>query len=616
MAWAPFSRLTIWCTSKPTVPSPNPPIAPSAPPKFWQPAGLIETGDSQRAAGWVWPAVALVFLILLVIRITSPSDLMDNEQMRQASYIMDEVQNHHWLFQYDLSNEVSSKPPMFTWLAGPPTILIGRPEPWAMRGVAAIATALCVWLTAKTAKKYWGARAAFLSVAGYLMSTPTGRQIWLGRMDALFPLTIALGAFAAFRSWETGKGWLWFWLAGAAATLTKSPLGLIIAAAGLAAVLFRRKSEPKTPLRGRQWPGILLFVVITLGWFLASIWSMGTAVYHKLIIEELLPQSIDPSDAYPGARFYVSPILFMSIFFPWAVFTCFNCARIWFFPDPREGNRRMERFLACWLWIGMLPFCLAPHQRADLLFPLIVPAAILSGSQLAAWLEPFGNKIFAAFASVACVIGLGLLTYKYQVLARKKDYVQYTAYVAQFADEIQQKVGANFPITHVDDPFALSIDLNTARPFYYGPTRDTTGVFDDNMVMTYDYDAAAALLQSDGEVFLAVDRIDAIYKRVGRGVHVYQAAAISPQSAVRIYILSNRPTLAAEDHQVCGIGPLKIDTQGLRWIHASAVDFVFGGAGTASFTNNDTESRKIFVQINSKSWQTVTIPPQQTQIVH
>jgi 4-amino-4-deoxy-L-arabinose transferase-like glycosyltransferase len=593
---------------------PDPQIAPHAPPKFWRPAGLLEADHANHSDRWIWPAVSIVFLILLTIRITSPSDLMDNEQMRQASYIMDEVQNHHWLFQYDLSNEVSSKPPMFTWLAGPPTILIGRPEPWAMRGIAAIATALCVWLIAKTAKKYWGARAAFLSVAGYLMSTPTGRQIWLGRMDALFPLTIALGAFAAFRAWKTGKGWTWFWLAGAAATLTKSPLGVIIAGAGLTAVFFTRKTEPKTPLRGKQWPGIALFVCITLGWFLASIWSMGTAVYHKLIIEELLPQSIDPSDAYPGARFYVSPILFMSIFFPWAVFTCFNCVRIWFFPDSRPENRRMERFLACWLWIGMLPFCMAPHQRADLLFPLIIPAAILAGSQLAAWLEPFGNRIFTAFAIIACAIGLGLQTYKYQVLSRKKDYVQYTAYVAQFANEIQQKVGANFPITHVDDPFALSIDLNTARPFYYGPTRDTTGVFDDNMVMTYDYDAAAALLQSDGEVFLAVDRVDAIYKRVAPEVHVYQVAVISPRSPVRIYILSNRPTLAAEDHQVCGIGPLKIDTQGLRWIHASAVDFVFGGAGTASFTNDDSSAKTVSVRIGAEPEQSVTIKPKQTQI--
>jgi 4-amino-4-deoxy-L-arabinose transferase-like glycosyltransferase len=572
--------------------------------------------EIERPARWLGPLVCLVFAALLIIRITSPSDLMDNEQMRQASYIMDEVQNHHWLFQYDLSNEVSSKPPMFTWLAGPPTMLIGRPEPWAMRGVAAIATLLVVWLIVKTTKKYWGAKAAFLSVVAYLLTTPTGRQIWLGRMDALFPLTIALGALAAFRSWETGRGWIWFWLAGAAATLTKSPLGVIIAAAGLTAVFFRRKSEPKIPLRGKQIPGIVLFVAITLGWFLASIYFMGTAVYHKLIIEELLPQSIDPSDAYPGARFYVSPILFMSIFFPWAVFTCFNCVRIWFFPDPRDEQRRMERFLACWLWIGMLPFCLAPHQRADLLFPLIVPAAILAGSQLAAWLEPLGDKMFVAFGAVACAVGLGLLTYKYQVLVRKKDAVIWTAYVEQFAEQLQQRVGANFPLTHVDDPFALSIYLNTARPFYYGPTRDTTGVFDDNMVMTYDYDAAAALLQSDGEVNLAVDRIDAIYKRVPKNFTIYQVAQIAPQSPVRLYILSNRPTLATADHLTCGIGPLKIDTQGLQWIYASGVDFIFGGSGTVSFTNNETTPRTISVKIGDQAQQTVTIAPGQTQIIH
>jgi hypothetical protein len=43
-----------------------------------------------------------------------------------------------------------------------------------------------------------------------------------------FAFTVSMAAFLAFRAWNTGRGWIWFWLAAAISTLTKGPLGLLL----------------------------------------------------------------------------------------------------------------------------------------------------------------------------------------------------------------------------------------------------------------------------------------------------------------------------------------------------------------------------------------------------
>src|SRR5439155_1467719 len=76
----------------------------------------------------------------------------------------------------------------------------------------------------------------------YLLSDVGARQVATARWDGLFALTVTIAALAAFAAWSAGRGWTWFWLAAAVSALTKGPLGVLLAAFGLVAVVWERRS--------------------------------------------------------------------------------------------------------------------------------------------------------------------------------------------------------------------------------------------------------------------------------------------------------------------------------------------------------------------------------------
>ena len=70
--------------------------------------------------------IFIAWLAFFLLRLGGPPDLRDFDQERPASYIMDVVQNGNWMCQRDFQNAVSSKPPLYTWLAALTTIPLGR----------------------------------------------------------------------------------------------------------------------------------------------------------------------------------------------------------------------------------------------------------------------------------------------------------------------------------------------------------------------------------------------------------------------------------------------------------------------------------------------------------
>src|SRR3954452_631057 len=62
--------------------------------------------------------VLLLCLLVAAIRLAAPCELSDEyHQERAASYVMDILRHGNWLCQFGMYGEVTSKPPMFTWLA-------------------------------------------------------------------------------------------------------------------------------------------------------------------------------------------------------------------------------------------------------------------------------------------------------------------------------------------------------------------------------------------------------------------------------------------------------------------------------------------------------------------
>jgi len=517
--------------------------------------------------------VTLLGLIVAAIRIGGPPDLMDNEQQLQSAYVMDALQNGHWLCQRDETGSIESKPPVYTWLAALATLPVGKINRLSMCLPSVLGTIGVALLLQRFGAKYFGAEAGFLGAAVYLLSYCGGRQIGMERMDGLLPFTTTLTALAAFVAWRRGRGWIWFWLAAAISTLTKSPVALFVGPAGLVAMFWEPQFAPTSRRRGRLWAehasGVLLFLLLTVGWLAASCAVMGRPVFQKLIIDELFGQSLHAHKGrFPGELFFAPPFYLLTRFLPWSLLAGVNLWRSWRHPAEEAKQHVFQRFVACWLVIGLIPFCIFTHMRADLIAPIIPPAALLAGREVARLIQACADRWRAAILTSAVMLALLALAYKYDYAARNNTDVAMTLAIRNLAGSLQQKVGPDFPLTHVDDPYALQYYLNTMRP-------DAS------------YATAARLLGGDAAAYVVVCQPELLKLHDSPGGNrVYDLARTpSLQKQPRTHILSNRPTFQVGGSMAMAVGELQIRTDGLRWLHAAERDFTFAGIGSATFTN-------------------------------
>jgi 4-amino-4-deoxy-L-arabinose transferase-like glycosyltransferase len=308
----------------------------------------------------------------------------------------------------------------------------------------------------------------------------------LARTDAVFAFTVTATAFAAFKAWEREGGWVWFWLLAAAATLAKGPLGLVLGAGGLLAGVWEKKSGHPAPVRGNHLPGIGLFLVIVGGWFALAYLQDGQALIDKMLGKELAGHVLKSKRAsFPGMLFYQPPLYYLSRAAPWSLLAFYGFWRLCRQPATDAWQRRFERFLFCWFALGMLIFCLAPHQRADLLWPLMPAGALLAGRELDRLGSRMEPRRFQRAMTVAVLVGLVAFAVNYFGLNARQPIVRKTIALRELAREIETRAGRGFPLTFVDTRMTLQVYLNVMRP-------------------NVSYERAAELLRGPEPVFVAV----------------------------------------------------------------------------------------------------------------
>jgi 4-amino-4-deoxy-L-arabinose transferase-like glycosyltransferase len=495
------------------------------------------------AAAWTLPLV--LTLALFAVRVTGPSNLLDNDQERPAAYVLDAVRHGHWWCQFDWTGDVMSKPPLFTWLAALATLPAGQANLVSLYFPCLAAMALTVGLLFRFGRDGFGWRAGFLAALAYLASPAAVKHIALARTDALFAATIALAALLGFRAWSRGRGWLWFWVAAALATLTKGPLGVVLAAVGLLAMpwegwTLRRSqgagaTDPRSnPAPRRRWPsalaaqgfGVLVFFLITGGWFWLAYQQVGQPFIDKVIGRELVGHVVSDQHGAFGVGFVKAPLYWLSRFLPWSLLAVVGLWRVWKHPATSPAERRFERFLACWILGGLLVFSLATHQRGDLPLPLHAPAALLAGRELARWLEGWtaGQLVGRSVSVVVAALALYTL-YLHTAFARTWEVRQSEA-VETFARQLRQEPSLP-PLLHVDSPYALQFHLNT-------------------MDRRVKIEAAAAELQSGSPRVVAVKEGARLRALVGDATPLYDwGTCPGSQENTVITLIANRPRRAA-----------------------------------------------------------------------
>ncbi len=394
----------------------------------------------------------------------------------------------------------------------------------------------------------------------------------------MFAFFVTAAALTGYRAWSAGRGWGWFWLLAAAASLTKGPLGLVLAAGGLVAAGWEWRSGPPARLRGLHWSGPLLWLGLVGGWFALAYAAVGDELIRKMVMHELAGHvtGTDAGGLKPFSQPFHAWLYFLSRYLPWSVFACVGFWRVWRHPAGSEEERRFERFLFCWFWLGLLLFTLAPHKRPDLLLPLVPAAALLAGRELARLLARVRPvRIWRATIVGSVTILAAMFAYTRWEGTWNSSMAEARAMEAM-AQWWKAQAPADLPLTFADPLMTLQFHLDRHQ-FHTSPAE------------------AAKLLQGEGACFVAVKDLGALRRCLPAGFGLYELAHQPADGKPCVGLVSNRPTLAVPSSVSVGIGLFAVRLHGFELVRASWNDLVLQSLRSrATATIRDTSLQPVW----------------------
>jgi len=363
---------------------------------------------------WAWLLPLLALAAVFALRLAGPPDFLDKDQPRPIEYIVDAAVDGNWTVQRDASGGVTSKPPLYTWLAAGTTLAFGGNR-YALYLPCAAAMAMVALIAALLARQRLGWSAGLAAGMVVALAFDTQKAICLARTDAVFTACVAAAAWIALRSWESGRGWIVFWLVCAVVCLAKTPVGVLFAAGGLLAACWRHE-RPRFALGGSGWQhavGFPLMLTLGAGWLLLAIDALGMPVIDRLIGRELVGHITANDKGSSWLKTFLQPLLwYAALFLPWSLLIAAAVWRLARHPPAAPRRRRFLRFMACWLGFGLLLLVLSPHKRMVLALPMLLPGAVLAGSEAGRWLTRYGcGRQVALWTGITAVMLAGLAIY-------------------------------------------------------------------------------------------------------------------------------------------------------------------------------------------------------------
>lgn len=504
-----------------------------------------------------------IWVVIFAITLTGLPDL-DNNEDRVGAYVLDAVNHGHWMIQKDLTGDLASKPPMLTWLIGLTTLATGNLSRFSAYLPTALATLAIALVIFAVGWKRMGGLAGFLGGLAYLLSGVTDSQMTTARYDGLFALPVLLAGLAAHRAWVQGRGWTWFWLAAAAATLVKGPLGLLLGLGGLMALVWEWRSGDARRPRGNHLPGIVLYFLICGGWFGLAYLQAGQPLIDKMIFNELVGHSVASDEGAVGTKFYEPLLNLFAKFLPWSLPGALAFWRVWKSPSPDAELRRFERFLVCWIIVGLIAFSISSHQRSRLILPLVPPLALLAGHETARWVSRWRFTTLRNSVAGLTVFALGgLALQRHVLLARDKNSREALA-LYEMAGSIRARVGSSFPLTHLHTASAIQFCLGSYRPFVTE-------------------EEAADLLRGESAAFVVVEDLQALREELGaetEPLHILMERKTGEERFLRI--VSNHPRLEWAGSVEALFGSLRVRMEGARLVRqkGNRFDIEFSPAET------------------------------------
>ena len=136
-----------------------------------------------------------LFVLLVVVRVSSPVDFFEGDQQKQVGYIMDILHNGNWSVQYEVNGEIATKPPLYSWLAAMVAIITGTTAPWVMKLPSLLAGTGLLVLVFLIAERLFNKDTAFWAVVALMASHHFIKLIWFARTDMLMVFSLYLAVY-------------------------------------------------------------------------------------------------------------------------------------------------------------------------------------------------------------------------------------------------------------------------------------------------------------------------------------------------------------------------------------------------------------------------------------
>jgi len=335
---------------------------------------------------WAQIFVLLGFCFFLYFLNLSQWDLWNPDEPRYAQVAREMVEEGDWILMHFNGKIYPDKPPLFFWLIVLSTYLWQGFSSFSVRFPAALFGTFTVLLTFLLGKNLYSTRTGFFS--GLILATSLEFAYLSTRANIDTTLTFfTTASLLCFFEWyqyhreeggkqKSTKGLLiyGFYIGMALGTLTKGPVGFIIPL--LISLIYLLIQKDWKGMRGMKLlPGMILFLVIVLSWYLPAVLKGGRDYLNVTLFKHTI-------DRYSTGWSHVKPIYYYLYnfpvdFLPWIFFL--PAAMVYGYSREAIGKRREFIFLLAWFFVIFLFFSLSKGKRSLYLLPLYPAVSIMIG---------------------------------------------------------------------------------------------------------------------------------------------------------------------------------------------------------------------------------------------
>ncbi len=347
--------------------------------------------------------------------------LVGADEPRYAQIAREMLQRGDWVTPILYGHPWLEKPPLYYWTAMLTYKATGGVSDWAARMPSSILCSLMIFFIYVWARHF--RRGMQLDAA--LITAASALLIGFGRSASTdMPLTAMFtAAMLCWYGWYSNqnRGWLLgFYLFAGLGTLAKGPVAILLAGS-IIAIFAGLRRDPRLILR-TLWPaGILLYLAVTLPWFVA-VQRANPEFFHIFFVQHNLERYTTDLYRHHQPFWYYLPVALLALV-PWTVFVIaalVDAVRDWRFSVQQPpGVEDLRTYLTLWFLLPIAFFSLSQSKLPGYILPAIPAGTILlanfiwrreqEGEKPTAWLGLLHALLSAALLVAALVVPFKLL---------------------------------------------------------------------------------------------------------------------------------------------------------------------------------------------------------------